>query len=136
MFKKGNDIGKATQFQKGNRKGGRKPNPARLIKELPKDAQMKVYDRLHTAIALGSVKEAAEYLKKEADELGEYGFILQLAVKSLMGKNGWFVLMDICDRLFGKPRMTAEIHSAEGFSVNIQVPDSETADALNKIMEG
>ncbi len=136
MFKKGNDIGKATQFQKGNRKGGRKPNPARLIKELPKDAQMKVYDRLHAAIALGSVKEAAEYLKKEADELGEYGFILQLAVKSLMGKNGWFVLMDICDRLFGKPRMTAEIHSAEGFSVNIQVPDSETADALNKIMEG
>ena len=97
---------------------------------------MKVYDRLHAAIALGSVKEAAEYLKKEADELGEYGFILQLAVKSLMGKNGWFVLMDICDRLFGKPRMTAEIHSAEGFSVNIQVPDSETADALNKIMEG
>ena len=82
------------------------------------------------------MKEAAEYLKKEADELGEYGFILQLAVKSLMGKNGWFVLMDICDRLFGKPRMTAEIHSAEGFSVNIQVPDSETADALNKIMEG
>lgn len=137
MFRKGNEIGKETRFQKGHKGGGgRKPNPAKLIKKLPQDAQVKVYDRLHTAIALGSVREASAYLSKEAEELGEYGFILQLAVRSLMGKEGWNVFMDICDRLFGKPRMTAEIHSAEGFAVHVQVPDADTAEALKKIMEG
>lgn len=123
-------------FQKGNKRGGKKPNLAKLIKKLPQDAQVKVYDRLHTAIALGSIKEASAYLSKEAEELGEYGLILQLAVRSLTGKEGWNVFMDICDRLFGKPRMTAEIHSSEVVAVHVQVPDQETAEAQKKIMEG
>jgi len=52
------------------------------------------------------VKEAKAYLESDAvqDELPEYGFLLQLALKSLISKTGWLTAVDIMDRLFGKPR--------------------------------
>ena len=43
-----------------------------------------------------------ELLKEEAERLGEYGFVLQVAIETLSSKNGWSALMDIFDRLFGK----------------------------------
>ena len=36
--------------------------------------------------------------------IGEYGFLLQIAVRSLMGKQGWLTAVDILDRLFGRPK--------------------------------
>jgi hypothetical protein len=45
---------------------------------------------------------------QEEKEKGEYGFILELAIHSLYGRNGWQVLMDIMDRLFGKPKQITE----------------------------
>lgn len=96
----------------GNPKG-RPPTLAGAIKSIPKDAQVKVYEVLHHAIALPNVKAAREYLESDAvqDGLGEYGFMLQIALKSLISKTGWLTVCDILDRLFGTPHrsITADL---------------------------
>lgn len=96
----------------GNPKG-RPVHLANQIKAIPKDAQVKVYEVLHHALSLPNVKAAKEYLESEAvqEGLGEYGFMLQIAVKSLMSKTGWLTVCDILDRLFGTPHrsITADL---------------------------
>lgn len=94
--------------QSGN-PAGRPPLLCNVLKNLPADAREKVHNALWTAISQRDVKEAQAYLQKAADDMPECGFVLQLAVKTLVGSKGWFALMDICDRLFGKPRQIAEI---------------------------
>lgn len=107
-FVKGNTQGK--HFQKGNTYGqGRPPLLRNAMKNLPQDAREKVYDALWTAISQPDVKTASAYLQKTAEDLPECGFVLQLAVKTLAGTKGWWALMDICDRLFGKPRQVTEL---------------------------
>lgn len=92
---------------------GRPPALASQIKAIPKDAQVKVYEVLHHAISLPNVKAAREYLESDATQegLGEYGFLLQIAVKSLVSKSGWLTVCDILDRLFGTPHrsITADL---------------------------
>lgn len=111
QFVKGISGNPATQFQKGKvgNPAGRPPLLCNVLKNIPSDARDKVHDALWTAISQPDVKSASAYLQKTAEELPECGFILQLAVKTLAGPKGWFALMDICDRLFGKPRQTTEI---------------------------
>lgn len=106
-FVKGNNLG----FQKGIAPNptGRPQAMATILKNIPPDAREKVYDALWTAISQKDVKAASSYLQKTAEELPECGFVLQLAVKSLAGNKGWWALMDICDRLFGKPRQITEL---------------------------
>ena len=98
--------------QSGNPKG-RPPLLAAQIESIPKDAQVKVYEVLHHAISLPNVRAAKEYLESnEVQEgLGQYGFMLQIAVKSLMSKTGWMTVCDILDRLFGTPHrsITADL---------------------------
>jgi len=102
-------------FKKGRsgNPAGRPPSLANQIKSIPKDAQVKVYEVLHHAISLPNVKAAREYLESDAvqEGLGEYGFMLQIAVKSLMSKTGWLTVCDILDRLFGTPHrsITADL---------------------------
>jgi hypothetical protein len=100
-------------FKKGKsgNQAGRPPALATQIKAIPKDAQVKVYEVLHYAISLPNVKAAKEYLESDAaqDAMGEYGFLLQIAVKSLMSKSGWLTVCDIMDRLFGKPKQTTTL---------------------------
>ena len=92
---------------------GRPPSLANQIKAIPKDAQVKVYEVLHHAISLPNVKAAREYLESDAvqEGLGDYGFLLQIAVKSLVSKAGWLTVCDILDRLFGTPHrsITADL---------------------------
>lgn len=108
-FIKGNKEGnRFVAGQSGNPKG-RPPLLCNALKNMPQDAREKVHDALWTAISQPDIKAASAYLQKTAEELPECGFILQLAVKTLAGPKGWFALMDICDRLFGKPRQVAEI---------------------------
>lgn len=85
---------------------GRPPSFARQIASIPRDAQARIYAVLHEAIRQPS-KEAAAEIMRRAD-IGDYGFILELAEKELLGKNGWNVLRDILDRLFGYPKQTTE----------------------------
>lgn len=98
------EIGKNTQFSSHNQpsKNGRKKKFCNAIEEIPTNAQMLVYGRLWQALKCNSKKEAMELLKEEAEGLGEYGFVLQVAIETLSSKNGWSALMDIFDRLFGK----------------------------------
>jgi len=89
---------------------GRPKSCARQIKSIPKDAREKVLEVLHHALALPNVKAAKEYLESDEtqESLGEYGFMLQIAVKSLMSKSGWMTVCDILDRLFGTPRQSVQ----------------------------
>ena len=104
-------------FEKGNkyrfgkdRQPTKRGGPVKLssqIASIPADAQKRMYAILHKATTFNSKDEAIKYFKEEKDK-GEYGFILELAINALYGKNGWQVLMDIMDRLFGKPRQINE----------------------------
>lgn len=111
------EIGKNTQFSSQNQpqKNGRKKKLCNAIEEIPANAQMLIYGRLWQALKCSSKKEAMELLQEEADGLGEYGFVLQIAIETLSGKDGWCALMDIFDRLFGKaPFIIATEETKEG----------------------
>lgn len=96
--------------QTGN-PAGRPKKLAPAIASIPADAQKRVYDVLHHALALPNVNAAKEYLESEETQacIGEYGFLLQIAIRSLMGKTGWLTANDILDRLFGKPKQTTQL---------------------------
>lgn len=119
-----------------NANHGRYPTMANIFKSIPEDAQEKVCVVLWTAISMRTVKEASEYLSKEAEGLPECGVIFQVALKGLLSKNGFRVLMDILDRLFGKPKSNAEVSlngSVQGLTVMVTNPD--TAEKLEKILK-
>jgi hypothetical protein len=96
---------------------------------MPKDAKAIIYDVLWTAMAQPDINEAKKYLDMKASELPEGGFILQLTAKSLMGKNGWQAFMDICDRLFGKPKQTTEIEGGLNLTPPAIIIEGEEDDA-------
>jgi hypothetical protein len=105
-FEKGNKY-RFTKDRQPERNPGRPPKLSNQIGSIPKDAQQRMYSVLHKATTFSSKDEAVRYLKEEQQK-GEYGFILELAIHSLYSKNGWQVLMDIMDRLFGKPKQVTE----------------------------
>lgn len=89
---------------------GRPKKMANAIKKLPKDMQEKVYGVLAFALTLPDEASAKTYLKSQQGELGQYGFVLQIAIKQLLKEGwGWNALMDILDRLYGKPRETKDL---------------------------
>lgn len=133
------NLKKANRFKKGEsgNPNGRPPSPLSLIQDMPKDAQAKAYNVLWSAIRTRDVKEATEILNKGAEELPECGFALQICIRALMGKNGFLALMDICDRLFGKPRQSTDHNiSGDGFQLNINVAGGSTPAVLKDIAEG
>lgn len=108
VFQKGNKYG--NRFSKENqpeKNNGRPQKLSNQIGAIPKDAQQRMYSILYKATTFNSREEAISFLKDEKDK-GEYGFILELAINALGGRNGWQVLMDIMDRLFGKPKQITE----------------------------
>lgn len=134
-FTKGNKLG--NRFQPGVVNGpGRPMLPCNAIKGLPKDAQEKVYGVLWTAIAMTNVKEAQAYIEDQAKELPECGFVLQVCIRALLGKNGFLALMDICDRLFGKPPQAHKVDmDAKMQGVTVNVGNDETKKILQDIMD-
>lgn len=109
---------------------GRPKKLVNAIKGIPKDMQEKVYGALAFALTLSDETSAKVYLAQQAGELGKYGFVLQIAIRQLC-KEGWgfSALMDIMDRLYGKPRISAEVAHTGGISLNI-VTDAETKDII------
>ena len=89
---------------------GRPKKLVNAIKKLPKDMQEKVYGVLAFALTLPDEASAKTYLESQQGELGQYGFVLQIAIKQLLKEGwGWNALMDILDRLYGKPRETKDL---------------------------
>ena len=89
---------------------GRPKKLVNVIKKIPKDMQEKVYDVLAFALTLPDEASAKTYLESQQGELGQYGFVLQIAIKQLLKEGwGWNALMDILDRLYGKPRETKNL---------------------------
>ena len=109
---------------------GRPKKLVNAIKDLPKDMQEKVYGVLAFALTLPDETSAKAYLDQQSGELGQYGFVLQIAIKQLT-KDGWgfSALMDIMDRLYGKPRISAEVAHSGGIALNI-ITDQETKDLI------
>jgi hypothetical protein len=109
---------------------GRPKKLVNAIKGLPKDMQEQIYGVLAFALTLPDEKTAKKYLEQQQGELGKYGFVLQIAIKQLT-KDGWgfSAMMDIMDRLYGKPRISAEVQHSGGITLNIQT-DEDTKDMI------
>lgn len=111
---------------------GRPKRLGNAIKGLPKDMQEKVYGVLAFALTLPDEKTAKAYLDHQSGELGKYGFVLQIAIRQLCKDGwGWNAMMDILDRLYGKPRISAEVAHTGGISLNITT-DQETKDLIEE----
>lgn len=98
---------------------GRPRSLAKAIKDMPDEAQTEIYGVLHHAISLRNIAEAKAYIDKavEDKDLGRYGVVFQLALRSLTGPSGWITLNDILDRLFGKPRLQLEANTHDSRTV-------------------
>lgn len=129
------------KFEKGNKIGHRftadnqpvKRTGPRKLKSIPPDAREKVYAALYHALTLPDQKTAAEYLNKTAEELPEFGYLIQVYAKGMMGKTAGIYTSDILDRLFGKPKQVSEI----GFTKEVPVLVSkEEQEAFNKWKKG
>ena len=109
---------------------GRPKKLANAIKGLPKDMQEQIYGVLAFALTLPDEKTAKKYLEQQQGELGKYGFVLQIAIKQLT-KDGWgfAAMMDIMDRLYGKPRISAEVSHTGGIALTINT-DQETKELI------
>lgn len=103
---------KAAPFSSTNqpKNRGRKPK----LKNIPDNAKEKVYAALFHALTLPDQKTAAEYLNKTAKELPEYGYLIQVYAKGMMGKMAVAYVSDLLDRLFGKPKQVADISADIG----------------------
>lgn len=109
---------------------GRPKRLANAIKGIPKDMQEKVYAVLAFALTLPDETTAKAYLQQQEGQLGKYGFVLQIAIKQLCKEGwGWGAMMDIMDRLYGKPRISAEVSHTGGISLNIST-DQETKELI------
>ena len=61
--------------------------------------------------------------------------MLQIAIKQRLKEGwGWSALMDIMDRLYGKPKMSADI-TATGDGLTIVVKNQEEKDKLDRMGE-
>ena len=98
---------------------GRPKKLVNAIKKLPSTMMEDVYGILGYALTMNSEEEAKKYLTAKGEEQGKYGFVMQIAIRQLSNKNfGWGAVNDILDRLFGKPRQSAEVkHTGEGISI-------------------
>lgn len=119
--------------QSGNPKG-RPPSFRTVFKKMPRAAQEKALAVLWAALSMASYAEAEAYLKDKQKELPECGFMFQVALRGLMGKDGAWVMGSILDRLFGRPRQQAEVKHTGSGGVNVVVSNPETAAALNTIL--
>lgn len=118
--------------QSGN-PNGRPKKLVNVIKKLPNDMQEKVFGVLSFALTLPDETAAKKYLQSQEGELGQYGFVLQIAIKQLLKEGwGWNALMDIMDRLYGRPRETKEIQTT-GEGLTIVVKSQEEKEKLDNM---
>lgn len=112
---------------------GRPKKLVNVIRKLPADMQEKVYGVLSFALTLPDETTAKTYLEAKEGELGQYGFVLQICIKQLC-KEGWgfSALMDILDRLYGRPREASDIN-LKGDGLTIVVKSQEEKEKLENL---
>lgn len=114
---------------------GRPKKLVNAIKKLPSNMMEDVYAILGYALTLSSEEEAKKYLSAKSEELGRYGFVMQIAIRQLSNKNyGWGAVNDILDRLYGKPRMSAEVKHT-GDNLTIVVNNQEEKELINNMTD-
>ena len=94
---------------------GRPKSLSKIIDGMSDDARLEIFGVLHHAISLRSIAEAETYIDQVTKDksLGKYGFVFQVALKSLTGPMGWITLNDILDRLIGRPRVQSEFRKRQ-----------------------
>ena len=134
-FEPGNKLGhRFTSDDQPAVRGKRKPKPK--LKDIPPDAREKVYAALFHALTIPDRKTAEAYLKAQADELPEYGYLIQVYAAGMMGKMGVAYTSDILDRLFGKPKQAKDITMRGNLGgVNITVADPDAAAGLQRALD-
>lgn len=112
-------------------------NRGRLsLKKIPKGARERIVEALWHALSLPDQKTAQEYLLKTSEELPEYGYLIQVYAKGMMGKNGIAYVADLLDRILGKPRQQADINlNAPDGSVHVTVGNPDAAAGLQRALE-
>lgn len=118
--------------EKGRNPHGRPRKLVNAIKELPSEMMEEIYGILGYALTLPSEDEAKKYLEAKGEELGRYGFLMQIAIRQLTNKSyGWGAANDILDRLFGKPKMAAEVkHTGDAWRIIVNSEEEK------KMVEG
>lgn len=114
---------------------GRPKKLVNAIKDLPPHMMEDIHGILGYALTLKSEAEAKAYLQEQTGRLGQYGFLMQIAIRQLSNKNyGWGAAMDILDRLYGKPRQSAEVKHT-GDNMTIVVKSQDEADKIKNLGE-
>lgn len=114
---------------------GRPKKLVNAIKDLPPHMMEDIYGILGFALTLESEAEAKKYLEEQTGRLGQYGFLMQIAIRQLSNKNfGWNAVMDILDRLYGKPRQSAEVKHT-GDNMTIVVKSQEEAERIESMKD-
>lgn len=108
--------------QSGNPKGRPKKFESQFDK-CSREIQEKIRERLHQALTCKDKSEALAILDVKDGSLGEYGFVLQIAARDLMGKGGMGSLQQIYEMLYGKLPQT---------NVNVEMDDENAKDAFIK----
>lgn len=101
--------------QSGNPKGRPKKFESQFDK-CSREIQEKIRERLHQALQCEDKAEALAILDVNDGSLGEYGFVLQIAARDLMGKGGMGSLQQIYEMLYGRLPQT---------NVNVDVDDDK-----------
>ncbi len=106
---------------------GKPPKLVNAIKKLPPNMREEVYGVLAKALTLKDEEEAKKFLEFKQGELGKYGFVLQIAIKQLL-KEGWGfgAMMSIMDRLYGRPKESAEVtHKSDGLTIIVNSAEEQ-----------
>lgn len=104
---------------------GRPKRLSNVIESIPQDAKERVYEILFKALSFNNTADAMRYIESQDTTDFKYGFVLQLAVKTLTGKNSWQAVNDILDRLFGKATQSAKIEAKGEMPIVIVRTDDE-----------
>lgn len=112
---------------------GKQPLLKNALKNLPPNMKEEVFGVLAHALTLRDEDEAKKYLECKQGELGQYGFVLQIAIKQLL-KEGWGfnAMMDIFDRIYGRPKISADV-TASSDGLTVIVKSKEEKDKLDKM---
>lgn len=129
MAKANKGIENLKPMKKGETRNpnGRPPLLKNAIKNLPPNMREEVMGVLSHVLTLQDEEEAKKYLECKKGELGQYGFVIQIAIKQMLKEGyGFGATMQIMDRLYGRPRESAEItHKADGLTIVVNNKSEE-----------